>query len=65
MLLIQKIKTHPLTFVQTDVDGSPELNVGALRELECPKLRRQKITVDCVEVLEKIRINRAPATNSL
>lgn len=55
------MKTYPWTFIQADVNGAAELNIGALRELEGSEFRRQEIAVHGVEIFEQVRIDGASA----
>lgn len=55
------MKPYPWTFIQADVNGTAELNVGAFRELEGSEFRRQEIAIHGVEIFEQVRIDRAPA----
>lgn len=47
-----------LATVQAYVHCAAELHVRRFRELEGAKFGRQKVTVNCVEIIEQIRIHR-------
>lgn len=55
-----KNEAYPLAFIQADINGTAELDVSALRELESAEFRRQEVAVHGVEVFEQVRIDGAP-----
>lgn len=49
--------TYAFALVQTDVHGAFELNVGGFWKFESSKFGRQKVPIDGVEVLKKVRVH--------
>ena len=56
--------TYPATFAHTNGNGTEELHVAALRELEGAEVGGQEVAVYRLEVFEQVGVDRAPESKS-
>lgn len=48
--------SYPWTTVKTNINGAPEKNEIRFGEFKCSESRRQRITIDGIEILKEVRI---------
>lgn len=52
---------NAFAFVDANIDSATELDVCRVWEFECTEFRRQKVSINSIEVFKQVRINRATA----